>query len=192
MRPISQIAILAPGDIKHQPLGLTLTRFKWLLDRFELEKFLIFGVIRDPIDFVISLYNSHREEKFKGNNALYTANLSFDEFFEKWTKRGDWQIDEQYKRFLDNNGNIGANYIISYDNLTEGLLYVGTRLNTQNLVSMRRDNESQKYLLRDALTEAQSNQVKERFAGDYWFMAQFCNKLLSPDDRRSWASFQPI
>ena len=86
LRPISQIAILAPGDIKHQPLGLTLTRFKWLLDRFELEKFLIFGVIRDPIDFVISLYNSHREEKFKGNNALYTANLSFDEFFEEMDK----------------------------------------------------------------------------------------------------------
>jgi tRNA (mo5U34)-methyltransferase len=187
LRPVSQIAIIEPGNMKHLPLQLLLMRFKWLLDHFDLKQFLIFGVIRDPVDFLISLYNSHREDKFRSNKAIYTASSSFEEFLENWTKRQDWQTAEQHKRFLDDEGNIGANCIISYHNLAEGLQYVGMRLKAPKLMNMRRHNESPKYLSRDALTKAQIEQIKERFAADYRFMAQYCDRLLSPEDQRSWA-----
>lgn len=185
--PVSEININAPGVVKHMPLQVLLMRFKWFLNYFELDKFLIFGVIRDPVDFLISLYNSHREDKFKANRAIYTADSSFQEFLEKWTRRQDWQIAEQYKLFLNADGSIGANYIVSYDNFVESIQYIGQRINAPKLMSLERHNESTKYLSRDALTGAEIERIKEQFAADYRFIAQYCNRLLSPEDQRSWA-----
>ena len=187
LRPVSQVAIVEPGDVKHMPLSLLLLRFKWLLDLFDLDNFLIFGVMRDPVDYVISLYNSHKDDKFRGNRDIYTKDIGFMGFFETWTRRKDWQVQEQHKRFLSNDGSIGANYIISYQNIVHGMQYVGLRLNTENLANLRRDNESQIYLTRDDLTEAQIKQIQGQFPGDYRFMAKYCDRLLSPEDRRAWA-----
>ena len=60
---------------KHQRFSEVETRFAWMLDLFDPDKLFVFGVMRDPVDYMISLYNSHTDPKFKETPGLYTAEI---------------------------------------------------------------------------------------------------------------------
>jgi hypothetical protein len=44
----------------------------------------VFGVIRDPVDYVVSLYNSQQKPAFIGH-PNYTGDISFEIFWDTWS-----------------------------------------------------------------------------------------------------------
>src|ERR1700742_714787 len=51
---------------KHDGLTQISQKFVWAKRYVPYEEFFVFGVIRDPVDFLLSLYNSHNKSAFDG------------------------------------------------------------------------------------------------------------------------------
>jgi len=68
LAPHCELRLTQSNHGKHQSFVEIAERFRWLLGVANVEDLFIFGVIRDPVDFVISLYNSHKREQFKDND----------------------------------------------------------------------------------------------------------------------------
>ena len=141
LKPFSEIALTKSEEGKHMPFRVIEQRFGRMFSRPN-HNFLIFGVMRDPVDLILSLYNSHTEAKFRDYPYLYTGSMDFNQFITEWTNKNADQIQLQLTRFLDNQGNIGANYIISYERLAEGLNHVASVINVPELRKLRRENVS--------------------------------------------------
>jgi hypothetical protein len=178
LKPFSDIALTKSEDGKHMPFSVIEERFSRMLDEVGREKFLIFGVMRNPVDFVLSLYNSHTDDRFKNDSSLYTGNLSFDEFLEHWTENNFDQVRPQFTRFLDKQGKIAANYIISYERLPDGLRYVASVTGVLSLKNLCNENVSLQRVRRSDLSDKQLAYISRHFEEDEQFAAQFCDRRL--------------
>lgn len=163
---------------KHQSFSEFAERFKWLLSCVNMQELFIFGVMRDPVDYVLSLYNAHRLEHFRDVPKLYTGNMDFAQFLAEWVPKNADQLRPQYMRFLGTEGRVIANLIISYDRLTEGLALVAEKLEIRDLLDVPRRNSSPRSLNRADLAPEQIAWIEGRFVRDREFMARFCDRLL--------------
>ena len=95
-----------------------------LLDSFPFDfkniKFFKFGVMREPISFLKSLYNAHQVD-YLDNTSLSTKNMSKDQFLYKWCKENCDQVNMQKNMFINQDENIIVNYILKYENLHNDL-----------------------------------------------------------------------
>ncbi len=185
LRPFADIALVESRFDKHLPFADIESRFRWVFDRASREEYLIFGVMRDPVDWVISLYNSHGEQRFHDAQNMYTGNMTFSQFLEEWFEHNPDQIVPQYTRFLGADGNIGANYLISYSKLEEGMHFVGDRLGipVAKLSPLDRLNVSEPRLCRDDLSAEEHHWISRHFEDDRRFMTRFCDRPLGEAER---------
>jgi hypothetical protein len=187
LKPICEIAIADAPFGKHLPFFEIETRFPWIFDYIPRKEFFIFGVMRDPVDFVLSLYNSHASNGFRILHPwLYTGAMKFDEFVTTWCRENQDQMAPQYLRFLDRDGHIAPDLIISYNNLGGGLNYVARRIGAPGLRSLPTINASNPRLSRDGLTPRQRDWIDATFADDQHFLERFCDRLLTPSEQEVW------
>lgn len=117
LRPHGDIVVRQSELGKHLPLAEIQKRFKWIFDTIGLDEFFKFGVIRDPLDYALSLYKSHRHEKFKDNPKLYTGDMSFDDFLVVWVPNNKGQLQPQIDKFIDASGNLAMDQLVVYSEL---------------------------------------------------------------------------
>lgn len=178
LSPHAEIRLVQSRFGKHQSFSEFSERFKWLLSCVNVHDLFIFGVMRDPADYVLSLYNSHRIEQFRNNPKLYTGNMDFGRFIAEWVPRNADQLRPQFARFVGAEGRVVANLIISYDRLAEGLEIVAKRLDVKELCNMPRVNPSPSELTRSGLSPEHLAWIKTRFEKDREFMERYCDRLL--------------
>ena len=183
LRPHAEIAIVESRFGKHMPLADAKERFAWVFDFVRREDLFIFGVMRDPVDYTVSLYNSHTCERFKNHPDLYTGTITFDQFLREWAHRNPDQFIAQHTRFLDANGEIGADYIMSYDNLAAGFKQVATKIGIPTSLPLVAQNVSRPRLLPCSLSDDQRRYIAAHFASDTIFMENHCDRfLVRPDN----------
>jgi hypothetical protein len=179
LRSYAQLRLLESRFGKHQTFRQIESRFGWMLEQIAPNELFVFGVIREPVDYMLSLYNSHMDPKFKQSAALYTGDLDFDQFLNEWTQRNAEQVKQQHLRFLDRSGRIAANYIISYQKLAEGLKFVGDRLAIPDLASIPTENPSYGRFQISSITGTQREHIDARFAQDVAFLHCYCDRSLN-------------
>jgi Domain of unknown function (DUF4214) len=184
LRWTSDIAIVESHFGKHQLFSEIAARFAWLFDIIDIHKFFKFGVIRDPNEYVVSLYNSHMHPRFRNDPQLYTRDLDFDRFLTEWIPRNPDQATQQHVRFLDEDGRIAANYLISYDKLESGLRFVADLIDAPHLTTLGRENVSPGSFRASSLSEQQRAWIETHFGGDLEMLANDCDRLLVPWSRR--------
>jgi hypothetical protein len=163
---------------KHQSFSDFAERFKWLLSVANVNDLFIFGVMRDPADYVVSLYNSHRAERFKNTPKLYTGNMDFSQFLAEWAPKNADQLRPQYVRFTSAEGRVVANFIVSFANLVAGMAVISERLQVKELLNLPNPNPSPPGLTRADLTADHLAWVEARFERDREFMARYCDRML--------------
>src|SRR5437763_1966213 len=95
---------------KHDPLSIISKKFAWVRKYVPYSEFFVFGVIREPVDYILSLYNFHHKEVFDGK--VHSAKgLSFDQFWTEWCTRS-WQARPQHLRFVDQHRRLQISYLI--------------------------------------------------------------------------------
>jgi hypothetical protein len=164
---------------KHMTVSQMMRNMHWLFNETKLDRFFIFGVIRDPLVFTLSLFNSHLHPGFRSMPHVYTGGMSFARFLEDWVPRNLPQIVPQHSRFLDDEGRIGANYIITYGRLEKGLRAVAEQLGGPAFPRLRKLNTSPEGIDRRHLSAAEIAWVEQHFAQDYRFIARYCDCRLS-------------
>jgi Sulfotransferase family len=149
---------------KHNPLTQISRKFEWVKRYVPYEEFFVFGVIRDPVDHLLSLYNAHSRETLRGS-AVSTRGMDFDTFMDVWCK-GNWQAELQSPRFIDRNGRFQMSHLIDYDKLRDEFTEICTRLELGDKV-LKHVNISPENLSRDDLTPAQIARIERDYAQDY-------------------------
>src|SRR4051812_39959950 len=121
LAPHADLRLLRSEFGKHLPFARVIEHFGWLTTRVALKELFIFGVMREPVDYVLSMYNAHCKERFRGIPHLYTGGMSFEKFLSVWVPNHPDQMKPQISRFMSADGKMVANLLISYDRLQEGL-----------------------------------------------------------------------
>ena len=179
LRPRAEICLMESRFGKHMTVAQMMTNFGWLCAEQDIKQFLIFGGVRDPYDFMLSLYNSHNSAHFMEKAPrLYTGGMTFTDFLQRWVPDNASQVIPQYRRFLDSTGKIGANYIVSYEKLSEGLDTIMARLGREPLVGLKSLNESSGTLRRSDLTPEELGWIRDHFKEDFAFILKYCNVFL--------------
>lgn len=163
---------------KHLPFPDFVEHFKWLVNRVDMNEVFVFGVIREPVDYVLSIFNSHTKEHFRGNPRLYTGGMDFDRFMTKWFPKNADQLRPQISRFTAADGRLATNFLISYDKLYEGLDIVAKKLKTPELLNLPRENASPRVLNREDLTGDQIAWIEDRMQKDVDAIARYSNRLV--------------
>lgn len=164
---------------KHQSFVEFAERFRWMLSLTNIEDLFVFGVIRDPVDYTLSLYNSHKREQFKDNAKLYTGDMDFARFITQWVPRNADQLKNQYLRFVSAEGRLITNFLISYDKLSEGLEVVAQKIGVPDLTKLPRANASPEGTKREDLTREQIEWIEGRFRRDREFIDRHANRIAT-------------
>ncbi|MBV9991199.1 MAG: hypothetical protein JOZ72_07880 [Alphaproteobacteria bacterium] len=172
-----ELRLTQSNHAKHQTFIEFAERFKWMLSLTNVEDLFVFGVIRDPVDFVLSLYNSHKREQFKENPRLYTGDMDFARFITQWVPRNADQLKNQYLRFVSTEGRLITNLLISYDKIDAGLEMVANRIGVPELTKLPRANASPSGMKRDELTREQIEWIEARFRRDREFIDRHADRL---------------
>ena len=177
LAPHCELRLTQSNHGKHQSFVEIAERFRWLLGVANVEDLFIFGVIRDPVDFVISLYNSHKREQFKDNAKLYTGDMDFARFMSQWVPKNADQLKNQYVRFISTEGRLITNLLISYDKLDEGLAIVAKKIGVPELTKLPKANASPQGIGRNDLTREQLDWIEQRFRRDKEFIDRHANRV---------------
>lgn len=177
LAPYCELRLTQSNHGKHQSFVEVAERFRWLLGVANIEDLFIFGVIRDPVDFVLSLYNSHKREQFKDNAKLYTGDMDFARFLSQWVPKNADQLKNQYVRFISAEGRLITNLLISYDKLDEGLAIVAEEVGVPDLIKLPKANASPQGLERNDLTKEQLDWIEQRFRKDKEFIERHANRM---------------
>jgi len=163
----AEIKLSATKFGKHDGLSAISNKFAWIKRYVPYEEFFVFGVMRDPVDYLLSLYNSHQKPAFDGKQQS-TKGISFDEFLGPWCERS-WQARPQHKRFEDEHGRLRVSYLIDLATLAEEFPKVCARLDL-GPIDLGHKNESPEVLRREDLLAVQIERVKEVYSADYEYL----------------------
>ena len=180
LAPHAELRLLQSQYGKHQTYLQFTENFKWLAGRADARELFIFGVIRDPIGYALSVFNFHAKNEFRGQ-PNFTGNMDFARFVSTWVPKFADQMKPQISRFVDARGKLVTNLLISYDRLQEGLDIVADRLDIPALRNLPRDNESPRVVGRSDLSAEQIAWIEERSRTDTEAIAQYANKPIRFD-----------
>jgi len=151
---------------KHDDLSTISRKFRWVKKYVPLDDFFVFGVMRDPVDFILSLYNFHTRPGFDGKRHS-SKGMTFDEFWSVWCARS-WQAKPQHRRFHDRSNQLQASHIIELSQITAEFPQICTRLGVK--ATLPQANVSPRILSRSDLTAEQLAEIQARYADDYAFI----------------------
>jgi hypothetical protein len=164
LAPRAEIRFTQTQFGKHDGLSAISHKFAWVKRYVPYEDFYVFAVVRDPVDYLLSLYNSHNKDEFDGK-IHSTKGMSFDEFLGVWCGRS-WQAKPQHLRFTDSHGRLKLSHLVLYDDLADEFGQICMRLKLGG-IALGHKNPSPAVLTRGDLTAAQLAQVRQRYAEDY-------------------------
>lgn len=153
---------------KHDDLSAISRKFPWVKKYVPFDQFFVFGVMRDPVDRIISLYNFHTRTGFDGKPHS-TKELTFDQFLADWCVRS-WQARAQGPRFSDSYGRFRVSHVVQYEKLAEEFPKICRHLGLKAELPKR--NVSPIVIRRRDLTSEQIAQIEARYVADKQFLKQ--------------------
>jgi Sulfotransferase family len=178
LRPFAEIALVEARYGKHQSVQQFQDRFGWLFSETPISEFFIFGVIRNPVSYMTSLYNSHCDPKFKERTSLYTGDMRFDQFLTEWTEANPDMVRPQFERFLGHHRLLGMNFISTYENLTSNLGIIADKTGVSGLREIGPENVSPNCLKPVDLARRHVDWINTRFRPDFDFINCYADKML--------------
>lgn len=99
---------------KHLSLERIEARFPWVFRPYPIDRMVVFGVMRHPVDYLVSLYNSHHRPQGAGGRPS-TLGIDFDSFVRDWSDTS-WQANAQAQMFWRGD-QIGVDVLIDFADL---------------------------------------------------------------------------
>ena len=164
LKKYAEIAICETRLGKHDTLSVVSKNFSWVRKYVRYEDFFVFGVIRDPVDWLLSLYNFHSKPDFDGQRSS-TKEITFGEFLrEGFVSR--WQMNPQHLRFVDQHGRFQVSHLIDFSTLEIEFPRICHRVGIGER-ELSRINVSPTVLSRDDLVQAERDFINENYRADY-------------------------
>jgi hypothetical protein len=184
LRPLGDVIMSETAFGKHDGLARIQEKYSFIFDQLPVDRFLIFGIMRNPVDFVLSVYNNHARDAFD-DQPQSTKGMTFEEFWTEWRQTHRWMLVPQHERFLDNEGKMAVNFIVHFDKLEMQLAQMFREAYGIELpLEIQHLNVSPKVLTADQLSPDQIEDVERVYAEDI--------RLLNDGTGRWLGSFPEI
>lgn len=164
LRAKAEIAVTETRFGKHAELSVISRRFPWLRQYIPYSDFFVFGVIREPVDWILSLYNFHTKSDFDGLGHS-TKGVPFGHFLREGVDKR-WQMRPQHLRFADEHGRFQLNHLLDFAKLDREFPQLSERMGFDP-IHLTRANPSPEILTRRDLPKEDIAFIEERFAADY-------------------------
>ena len=116
LRPHADVIFDKTQFGKHMHLSKAQEIFKLFGRRKLFNEISKISVIREPFDWLGSIYRSHKKMAFR-NAPSYTGDISFDEFFDQWFEKNNWQLTPQSDYFKNKKGEVSVDYLLKFEAL---------------------------------------------------------------------------
>lgn len=186
LTPLSDQVIASSPARKHLPLA-ALKHEQPALFGEERDSYFMFGVMRDPIDWINSWF------RYRSGNDV-EAPLPSDWTFEDFWRRGDWNINHpdgsgkylQSDIFCDKDGTVLADVILRYETLEEDFHEICEIIGIAH--DLPRKNVSRKPRAADGVPEALAKEMRAFYAEDYalWNALDNLNQAGMAKLRQMW------
>ena len=163
LQPIATIAFDGTERGKHLSLAEITERF----GAQRISRLYKWAVIRDPLEYLWSLYALHQRAEFDGMPSS-TRGRSFDEFYSARSEL--WLPMSQAARFADPAGTYGLDLLIRFEHLREGFSYLKFRLGLPSLLLPRLNTSA---LPPTGISPALAERIRSDYAVDYDCIARY-------------------
>lgn len=164
LRSKAEIAITETRFGKHADLSVISRRFPWVRQYVPYADVFVFGVLREPVDWILSLYNSHTKSDFDGL-PYSTKGVSFEHFLRDGVEKR-WQMRQQHLKFTDEAGRFQLSHLLDFATLEGEFPRLTERLGL-GAIQLARANPSPEILTRKDLRKEDVGFIEEWYAADY-------------------------
>ena len=183
LRPNSQICMERSEWGKHISLGQVESRFGHVFELIPRSDFFAFGALRDPVDWMVSLYQSHRSFQFRGT-PLDTSDMTFEEFLDKWVAANADQAIPQITTLLDGKNEFGVDFVLRFEKLEEDLASVCALLGVPR-VRLSRENASVALPIAGGVSRHNAELIRVMYATDFEAWSSLAGRRLTDAERVS-------
>jgi hypothetical protein len=183
LRPYSEISMVRSEWGKHISLGHAELRFSRIFELIPRSDFFAFGALRDPVDWMVSLYQSHRSIQFRGT-PLDTSDMTFEEFQGKWVAANADQIVPQITRLLDAKNEFGVDFVLRFEKLEEDLTSVCALLGVPR-VRLSRENASVALPIAGGVPHHCAELIRAMYPTDFEIWSSLAGRRLTRAERVS-------
>jgi Sulfotransferase family len=176
LRRHAEIAIPSTKHGKHMSYSFALKSFKFVFRKTSpVEDYFRFGVVRDPLEWVVSWYNYlHREQMLKDEKKKKksTQGVSFEQYAAQVmseTEKGmPGHIGTQQAKFVTKDGELGVDYLIPLRRLNTDLQRIATELGIKKPLppDKERANESPRIISTKDVQPELAERLRKHFADD--------------------------
>lgn len=164
LKKFGEIAITKTAHGKHSNLSQIAQDFAWINRRVPFSEFFVFGVLRDPIDYLLSLYNSHQKDAFNGTK-MSTRGISFEQYYRS-PEFHAWQRRPQSERLIDGRGRLAMSHLIRFSDMNTEYPAI-CKLLELPVAPLGSKNPSPKVATRADVSAEVAKDIAEVYASDY-------------------------
>ena len=188
LRPYAEFQFLESNCGKHFSLRDLEVEFSSIFKFVPRSEFRVIGTMREPFDWLSSLYRSHKSVRFE-HTPLSTVNMTPDDFLAEWCLKNVDQTASQYERFINLYGVFCCDYLMRFDNIEEDFRSVCDFL---EISCEKIPNFNVSVDMPCDFTADSARIVRERYAQDFNFYAHATSRVLSGEiiDYRSATMFE--
>ncbi|MEM9927426.1 MAG: sulfotransferase family 2 domain-containing protein [Cyanobacteria bacterium P01_D01_bin.50] len=155
---------------KHLPIEDIYTKYSGVFENYKFEYFFKFGVIRNPLDWIVSWYNFRSRPELKDPNhpthRNYTGEMTFADFWHS-TKNNKFFVRGQSPMFFSpDNNSIKVNYLAKLETLIEDLSRIKGILGIDSL-DIPKVNTSIVRITSDNVEESIKKEITTKYSRDY-------------------------
>jgi hypothetical protein len=183
LRPHSEICMVRSEWGKHISLRHAELRFGRVFELIPRSDFFAFGALRDPVDWMVSFYLSHRSFQFRGT-PLDTSDMTFEEFLDRWVAANADQIAPQITRLLDGKNEFGVDFVLRFEKLEEDLASVCALLGVPR-VRLSRENASLALPIAGGVPRHCAELIRAMYATDFEVWSSLAGRRLTRAERVS-------
>lgn len=166
---ISDIKLTEPVIGKHMSLEDIYGKFNFLFEEFNFNEFFKFGVIRTPLDWVVSWFNyisrpELRDPKHRFHQN-YAGEMTFSEYWH--LNKNKTFFPPRSNIFFPQNKNIRIDYLAKLENLTEDLSLIQGILGLDSLNIPKINESSLRRINPNDVEDFIKEEIREKYKSDY-------------------------
>jgi len=175
LAPYAEIHLTRSEWGKHRALSALEAGFPEVFAETPLSRFFVFGVIREPADWLRSLYRSHKGVSFEATE-LSTMDMTFARFVDEWIPAHQDQVMAQTDKFVDAQGVLAVDFLMRFDCLPRDFANLCTILGLPQ-VALGALNRSVDIDAEAGLDEARAARIRDLYRRDYFAYEKMASRL---------------
>ncbi|MEM7063908.1 MAG: sulfotransferase family 2 domain-containing protein [Cyanobacteria bacterium P01_B01_bin.77] len=155
---------------KHLSIEKIYTKYNSVFQEFKFDDFFKFGVVRNPLDWVVSWFNFRCRPEIKDKNHqfhhTYVGGMTFSEFWRLNQNRGFLSKD-QTSMFFSQDACIQVNYLAKLETLEKDLSQIKDILGLDSLGIPKINTSTVINAISDDVETSIKKEIKEKYSRDY-------------------------